>query len=96
MGWLRWSFASSGFLLLGLGISGHLDLLGSAQEEGRKEMRGKGLGVPSPPILLLGHYTQARATGFLLPAPDHPRSQGPLPAPGSQGLQEAAMKTDLK
>lgn len=39
VGWLMWSLASSGFLLLSLGLSGHPDLLGSAEEE-RKEMTG--------------------------------------------------------
>lgn len=67
-----------------------------AQQGRRGEEGNEREGVGFSPVLPLSHYTQARATGFLLPALDHPRSQGPLPTPGSEGLQEAAVKTDLK
>lgn len=54
-------------------------------------------GAGFSPILPHGHYTQARDTGFLLAAPDHPPGHRALSLPqGREGLQEAAIKTDFR
>lgn len=41
-------------------------------------------GAGFSPILLHGHYTQARATGFLLAAPDHHQVTGPTACPKAE------------
>lgn len=81
--------------MFSLGLSGHPDLLGSAEEgeEGNDRVRE---GVGFSPVLLHGHDTQARATGFLLAAPDHPGHWAYCLPKGREGLQEAAVKVDLK